>query len=203
MWSYKSLGKGKSKKLAKRAAAHNMYEILKSSQEVIDLWQKRSEDYAKKTSHSRRAKSSAIPQRAPPMQNIHKDLMASSLSTVNMLRTMSAVEITQHSDPLGLLREIATEVGFDILFEDLYDLSKSSKSRLPVVKEDAKDSDGTNNEAASLVILTIPRQIVCFGTGSAKSFARKAAVLNALSYLRTAAAPAFIAKRPDTVDTDP
>ena len=106
-------------------------------------------------------------------------------------------------DPLGFLREVATELSFDILFEDLYDLSKPGKpsarpadSRSPPSPAPecrpapASILDGSAT-AASLVILTIPRQIVCFGSGGNKSAARKAAVLNALLYLQTAAQAPF------------
>ena len=75
VWSYKSTGKGKSKKMAKRLAAHSMYELLQASQEVMELWQKRAEMYAAKTaSHHRRAKTAILPQRSPAMQNVHKVL---------------------------------------------------------------------------------------------------------------------------------
>lgn len=43
VWCYKSMGRGKSKKNAKREAAASMHEILKNSREVKDLWQKRCE----------------------------------------------------------------------------------------------------------------------------------------------------------------
>lgn len=43
VWSYKSAGRGKSKKQAKRLAAYNMYEMLRDAPEVLELWQKRAE----------------------------------------------------------------------------------------------------------------------------------------------------------------
>ncbi|XP_055329629.1 RISC-loading complex subunit TARBP2-like [Paramacrobiotus metropolitanus] len=184
VWSYKALGRGKSKKEAKRMAAANMYEILRTAPDVLELWQKRAEAYAARAYSNRNNRHrQPIPQRAPPMQTLYKDLMANqTCDSLAALRSLSLNEVLNHPDPLDVIRELATQLHFDILFDDLFDFTrvKDEKISLPTFPQPVA--------AASLITLTLPRQVVCFGTGATKSASRRAAAIDALCYLYTAAA---------------
>lgn len=65
-----------------------------------------------------------IPKRAAPLQDIHKDLMNSMCDSIIRLRECSTENLQQMGDPLGFLQEIATELNFDILFDDLFDTTR-------------------------------------------------------------------------------
>lgn len=69
------------------------------------------------------------------MQDLHKDLMTNTSESLSLLRNCRIDTIHLHPDPLGLLQEIATELNFDILFDDLFNLSHKPKGELFIFVE--------------------------------------------------------------------
>ncbi len=154
-------GCGKSKKLAKRQAAHKMLKRLKAQPAAND---------AEETLHSvdddDLAQGIAIRSskdlRLGGAGRLYRNLQAKKDSLLEKLQSLSVDDLT--SESVKRLEDIGREQDFAVNFVELEELSKKG-------------------ENMCLVQLSTIPEAVCFGTGATKEDAKAATAFNALEYL--------------------
>ncbi|KAF7992819.1 hypothetical protein HCN44_005163 [Aphidius gifuensis] len=169
MLKYKQVGMGKSKKLAKRQAAHKMWQALRDlpesttgldDDEIIEKNINASSRYAE-------LKDVKIPTLTTPhrqkVSQFHKNLKTATGIQLSELQNTclndTLVNLVQ------FLRNIATEQNFEVTFVDIEEKSMTGQCQC-------------------LVQLSTLPVAVCFGTGSTNEEAQSRAAKNALEYLK-------------------
>ncbi|EEB19182.1 tar RNA binding protein, putative [Pediculus humanus corporis] len=171
VFKYREVGSGKSKKLAKRQAAHKMWEKLQQCSPLPQLgYQDEVGGYNVDSMSNRFAdvKNSKISTLTNPhghkVSMFHKNLKQSNGPVLNKLQIFSSVD-KNNFDPIAFLQEIATEQHFEVTYVNIEETTVSGKCQC-------------------LVQLSVLPVAVCHGTGSTSSEAQSDSALNALEYLK-------------------
>lgn len=175
VFKHKETGTGKSKKIAKRLAAHNMWQRLinipaENNTQHIDCLDEedmygRRFDACKVSEWGelRSAKISALsPQQNIKISQFHKNLKSSKGHKINELQTKSLKEDINF---VQMLQEIAVEQQFEVTYIDIEEKSLTGKFQC-------------------LAQLSTMPVAVCMGAGSTSKDAQNVAALNALQYLK-------------------
>ncbi|XP_073970152.1 protein Loquacious-like isoform X2 [Rhodnius prolixus] len=175
VFKHKETGTGKSKKIAKRLAAHNMWQRLinlpaENNTQHIDCLDEedmygRRYDACKVSEWGelRSAKISALsPQQNVKISQFHKNLKSSTGPKLNELQTKSLIEDINF---VQMLQEIACEQQFEVTYIDIEEKSLTGKFQC-------------------LVQLSTMPVAVCMGAGTTSKDAQNEAALNALQYLK-------------------
>ncbi|KAK9501331.1 hypothetical protein O3M35_012067 [Rhynocoris fuscipes] len=176
VFKHKETGTGKSKKIAKRLAAHNMWQRLinippEPNNQHLDCLDDedvfgRRFDSSKVTDWGelRSAKIPALtPQQNFKISQFHKNLKSSTGPKIVELQTKSLVDPDLNF--VQVLQEIAVEQQFEVTYIDIEEKSLTGKHQC-------------------LVQLSTMPVAVCTGAGSTSKDAQNIAALNALQYLK-------------------
>lgn len=173
VFRHKEIGTGKSKKIAKRLAAHKMWTRLKDlpcENNTLHYALDDEDEINQRLPQSEfdSLKTVKIPLASSPynmkVSMFHKNLKSSSGAKLEELQKTSLGKEIDFK-PVDFLQEIASEQNFDVTFVDVEEKSVSGKYQ-------------------SLVQLSTLPVAVCYGTGSTSSEAQTAAAYNALHYLK-------------------
>ncbi|XP_063228322.1 interferon-inducible double-stranded RNA-dependent protein kinase activator A homolog isoform X1 [Bacillus rossius redtenbacheri] len=175
VFKQRELGTGKSKKLAKRQAAHKMLEKLQDVQSVPSAMSPGLDDDDDEIAHSvpngvsryadlKDSKISTMTStQSHKVSQFHKNLKMSSGPKLSELQATALNNV--EFNYVQLLQEIATEQDFEVTYVDIEEKSIKGKSQC-------------------LVQLSTLPVAVCYGTGSNSKEAQSAAAQNALEYLK-------------------
>ncbi|XP_065332889.1 RISC-loading complex subunit tarbp2-like isoform X3 [Cloeon dipterum] len=168
-------GTGKSKKLAKRQAAHKMWLKLKDlpvEQPNANLGLEDDDEIAQRSSsgsHYAELKDSKIATLTPPhsqkVSMFHKSLKSSSGAKLNELQVSTPLASDANFNYVKFLQEISHEQQFEVTFVDVEEKAKSGAVQC-------------------LVQLSTLPVAVCYGSGPTQKDAQAAAARNALEYLK-------------------
>ncbi|KAJ4430993.1 hypothetical protein ANN_19586 [Periplaneta americana] len=174
VFKHRETGTGKSKKLAKRQAAHRMWEKLQDSPIVsssvgpgLDDEDEIAHGVANVAARYADLKDSKISTLTTPhshkVSQFHKNLKLSTGIKLNELQTTSLNDANFNF--VQFLQEIASEQQFEVTYVDIEEKSITGKSQC-------------------LVQLSTLPVAVCYGSGNSSKEAQASAAQNALEYLK-------------------
>ncbi|KAK7792293.1 hypothetical protein R5R35_004868 [Gryllus longicercus] len=174
VFKQRELGTGKSKKLAKRMAAHKMWEKLQDAPiassnmptglEDDDEIAQRVANMAARYADLKDSKISTLTtSHSHKVSQFHKNLKLSSGEKLSELQNKSLNDATFNF--VQFLQEIASEQQFEVTYVDIEEKSISGQTQC-------------------LVQLSTLPVAVCYGTGLSSKEAQSRAALNALEYLK-------------------